>query len=69
MPDTLSPYWQGFYATQKRKTLKDCPYPQGSTEWVSWREGWHEASGCVDDMDEMPKGPVKVRSAATAPRP
>jgi ribosome modulation factor len=44
MSNDLTPYWQGFYAPQKRLTEDDCPYPAGTQAHAEWMEGFKEAS-------------------------
>jgi len=51
MNDKKSPYakgtlrtegWDSFYKDQ----YVDCPYPEGSEEYVLWGEGWTHAYEC-----------------------
>jgi ribosome modulation factor len=48
----LSPYRQGFCASQRGPSASECPYATGSSQWRAWWEGWREACGIPDDEND-----------------
>ena len=51
MPMNHDPWQEGFTAGEDGEGFDDCPYDEGSVDWLCWRNGFYAALEGEEDDD------------------